>query len=79
MRMTSQEILDVEEEIVDSLDLIVESARMVQERFAGVGAPEDFVRTPEGVTLLDAITMRLQVIGESVKLLESDQNVWRYK
>jgi uncharacterized protein with HEPN domain len=52
---------------------------MVQERFAAVGAPDDFVRTPEGVTLLDAITMRLQVIGESVKLLESDQNVWRYK
>ena len=47
------------EEIVDSLDLIVESARMVQKRFAAVVAPDDFVRTPEGVTLLDAITMRL--------------------
>jgi uncharacterized protein with HEPN domain len=61
-----------EEEIIDSLDLIVESAKLVRERFSKVGAPDDFVRTPEGVTLLDAITMRLQVIGESVKKIQKN-------
>ncbi|PKN64817.1 MAG: toxin-antitoxin system antitoxin subunit [Deltaproteobacteria bacterium HGW-Deltaproteobacteria-15] len=58
------------EEIIDSVELIVESIGLVQERFLNIGEPDDFVRTPEGVTLLDAIVMRLQVIGESVKQIQ---------
>jgi uncharacterized protein with HEPN domain len=60
-----------EEEILDILDLMLESIRLVQERFSGIGVPDDFVSTPEGVTLLDAISMRLQVIGESVKRIQT--------
>ena len=58
------------EEIIDSLDLIIESARLVQERFLKIREAEDFVSTSDGVTLLDAIAMRLQVIGESVKQIQ---------
>ena len=58
------------EEIIDSLELIVESIQLVQERFLNISEPDDFVRTSEGVTLLDAIAMRLQVIGESVKQIQ---------
>ena len=59
-----------EDEIIDSLDLMAESIHLVQERFSRIRVPDDFALTPEGVTLLDAISMRLQVIGESVKQIQ---------
>jgi uncharacterized protein with HEPN domain len=55
-----------ENEISDALDLIVESIGLIRQRFSSIGAPDDFVSTSEGITLLDAISMGLQVIGESV-------------
>ena len=58
------------DEIIDDLDLMVESMRLVQDRFSRIRGPDDFLLTPEGVTLLDAISMRLQVIGESVKQIQ---------
>jgi uncharacterized protein with HEPN domain len=58
------------DEMLDSLDLIAESLDLVQERFSRIRVAEDFVNTSEGVTLLDAISMRLQVIGESVKQIQ---------
>jgi uncharacterized protein with HEPN domain len=58
------------DEMIEILDLIAESIRLVQERFSGIRGADDFVNTPEGVTLLDAISMRLQVIGESVKQIQ---------
>ncbi|MDZ7699471.1 MAG: DUF86 domain-containing protein [Deltaproteobacteria bacterium] len=60
-----------EDEIIDVLDLIIESIGLVQSRFREIGESDDFVSTSNGVTLLDAIAMRLQVIGESVKRLEN--------
>jgi uncharacterized protein with HEPN domain len=59
-----------EDEIIDSLDMMAESIHLVQERFSRIRLPDDFALTPEGVTLLDAISMRLQVIGESVKQIQ---------
>ncbi|MBW1802808.1 MAG: DUF86 domain-containing protein [Deltaproteobacteria bacterium] len=59
-----------EDEILDILDLMLESISLVQVRFARIGESEDFVSTSDGVTLLDAISMRLQVIGESVKRIQ---------
>jgi len=56
-----------EDEVLDTLGLMLESIKLVQERFSAIRTPEDFVTTSRGVTLLDAISMRLQVIGESVK------------
>jgi uncharacterized protein with HEPN domain len=58
------------DEMIDRLDLIAESIDLVQERFSRIQVADDFVNTSEGVTLLDAISMRLQVIGESVKQIE---------
>jgi uncharacterized protein with HEPN domain len=58
------------DEIIDILDLMIESIHLVQERFSRIRVPDDFVLAREGVTLLDAISMRLQVIGESVKRIE---------
>lgn len=59
-----------EDEILDVLDLMLESISLVQVRFTKIGESEDFVSTSDGVTLLDAISMRLQVIGESVKRIQ---------
>ena len=59
-----------EGDIADILDLLLESIILVQERFTMITQPDDFVSTSEGVTVLDAISMRLQVIGESVKRIQ---------
>jgi uncharacterized protein with HEPN domain len=66
----------LEDEIGDILDLMLESIKLVQERFSRMRNPDDFVSTPEGVTLLDAISMRLQVIGESVKRIQKRNPVF---
>lgn len=57
-------------DILDILNFMFESIRMVEERFSKIGVSEDFISTPNGITLLDSISMRLQVIGESVKQIQ---------
>ena len=65
-----------EGEIVDIPDLMIESIDLVQKRFEEIHESDDFVSTSNGVTLLDAISMRLQVIGESVKRIQKrDQSL----
>ena len=51
----------------DNLQIILESIELVEERFSKINQADEFVTGPEGVLLLDAISMRLQVIGETVK------------
>jgi uncharacterized protein with HEPN domain len=43
---------------------------LVQERFSKILEAADFVGSTEGVILLDAISMRLQIIGELVKKIQ---------
>jgi uncharacterized protein with HEPN domain len=58
-------------EIVDViLETILDSINITEGRFTKITQPDDFVLSEEGVTLLDAISMRLQVIGEQIKKLE---------
>ncbi len=59
-----------EDEITDNLDLMIESIALVQQRFSKILEAADFADSTEGVTLLDAISMRLQVIGELVKKIQ---------
>jgi len=58
------------EELTDLLDQIFHSIQLVSVRFSRIDTPDELVSSPEGVTLLDAISMRLQVIGESVKRIQ---------
>ena len=51
----------------DNLQIILESIILIEERFSKVDVPDKFVTSPEGVLLLDAVAMRLQVIGELTK------------
>jgi uncharacterized protein with HEPN domain len=59
-----------EEEIVDYLDLMLDSIALIEGRFATMHSPDEFVQSMDGMTLLDAISMRLQVIGESVRKIQ---------
>jgi uncharacterized protein with HEPN domain len=59
-----------EQEIVDYLDLMLESIKLIESRFLKIRLPVEFVQSADGITLLDAISMRLQVIGESVRKIQ---------
>jgi len=58
------------DEVLDCVDLMLESVRLVEDRFAEVRSAKEFVQSAGGATLLDAIAMRLQVIGESVRKIQ---------
>jgi uncharacterized protein with HEPN domain len=56
-----------ENQIIDYLEIMLESIELIEERFSRIRASEDFVNSPDGVTILDSVSMRLQVVGESVR------------
>ena len=56
--------------IGDYLKIILEAIDLIEKRFERMTDPEDFVKSTDGVTLLDSISMRLQVIGETVKKID---------
>jgi uncharacterized protein with HEPN domain len=55
------------------LDFILESLRLIKRRFNGVTSSDDFLDNDEGLDKLDAISMRLQSIGEALKNLDKRQ------
>ena len=59
-----------EEEIADCLALMLESIKLIEMRFQKAESADEIVQSSEGITLLDAIAMRLQVIGESVRKIQ---------
>ena len=59
-----------EEEIADYLDLMLESIKLIEGRFLKIQLADEFVLSGDGITLLDSISMRLQVIGESVRKIQ---------
>ncbi len=56
-----------EAELFDYLELMLHSIELIESRFQKIRIPDDFVESSDGITFLDAISMRLQVIGESVR------------
>jgi uncharacterized protein with HEPN domain len=59
-----------DEIIFENLQLISESIDLIVERFSKVKHPDDFVLNESGVLILDAIAMRLQVVGELLKKID---------
>jgi uncharacterized protein with HEPN domain len=55
------------DEIMNNLRLIIKSIDLVNARFLRISHPDDLVSSESGVIILDAIAMRLQVIGELLK------------
>lgn len=55
---------------------ILQSLEMIKKRFDTIKTPDDFELSNEGVTLLDSISMRLQVVGELLKKIDKHDNTF---
>lgn len=65
------------EEIADYIDFMLESIELIETRLLKIEVPEEFVQSSDGITILDAISMRLQVIGETVrKIQKAEPSFW---
>jgi len=62
----------IDEIISENLFLISESIELILNRFANIRKPDDFVLDDNGVTILDSIAMRLQVVGELLKKIDHE-------
>lgn len=64
----------LDEITVENLQLISESLDLINKRFSNITQPDDFVLDDSGVMILDAIAMRLQVVGELLKKIDKKNN-----
>jgi uncharacterized protein with HEPN domain len=55
---------------LELLKFVLESIGMIKNRFEPIKSSDDFMQTQEGITRLDAISMRLQSIGEALKNID---------
>lgn len=60
-------VLDRCDQIVESIDLIMQWSKSIQ-------IPNDFLLSPEQVLIFDGCIMRLQIIGESIKKIDECTN-----
>jgi hypothetical protein len=58
------------DEIADYLDLMLDSIALIESRFLKIDVADEFVLSSNGITFLDAISMRLQVVGELVRKVQ---------
>lgn len=56
--------------ILESLEIIADAIELISTRFEEIENPNDFILSHNNLTLVDAITMRLQVVGEKIKKIE---------
>lgn len=52
------------------LQFILDSIGMIKKRFDGITSSDDFMHSEDGIFRLDAISMRLQSIGEALKNID---------
>ena len=52
------------------LEFILESISLIKKRFDGILNSDDFLASDDGLMRLDAISMRLQSIGEALKNID---------
>lgn len=52
------------------LNFILNSLKMIKDRFEGINNSDEFIYSKDGMTKLDAISMRLQSIGEALKNID---------
>ena len=68
------------------IGFILTSIELIRRRFQGINSGDDFLDSEEGLDKLDAISMRIQSIGEALKNLDrrerellrkvADQQYW---
>ncbi len=64
----------LKEEIIEQLNLILDSIRIIRERSLDIHTVSDYLSTPWGVTILDANLMRIQFIGETALAIDRKTN-----
>ena len=50
--------------------IIIESIELIENRFIKIDSADDFVSCEDGILILDAVSMRLQIIGELLKKID---------
>ena len=53
--------------VKELLGFIIQSLNLIKRRFDPISKSDDFLDTDDGLDKLDAISMRLQSIGEALK------------
>ena len=64
----------LEDVIRENLQIIIESIGLIEERFEKINSADDFVSNAHGTFVLDAISMRLQIVGELFKKIDKIDN-----
>ena len=59
-----------DELIIENLHGIADAIELIKNRFSTIVVADDLVMSPGGVLILDAICMRLQIIGELLKKIQ---------
>jgi uncharacterized protein with HEPN domain len=68
----------LEDVIRENLKVIIESIALIEERFEKINSADDFVSNSHGTFVLDAISMRLQIVGELIKKIDKiDDSLFR--
>jgi len=62
----------LDDRIRDNLQIIMESIVLIENRFFKINSADDLVSSEGGVLILDALAMRLQVIGELLKKIDNE-------
>lgn len=60
--------------LLDSLENIENLLLLIQSRTSAIASAEDYLSSPEGMLLLDAVCMNLIALGETVKGLNKFTN-----
>jgi uncharacterized protein with HEPN domain len=64
----------LEDVVRENLKVIIESLAIIEERFEKINSADDFVSNSHGIFVLDAISMRLQIVGELIKKIDKIDN-----
>lgn len=57
-------------EIIELLDMILDSINVIQERTSHIKCGDDFLLSPDNMFTLDGVCMKLIFIGESIKNID---------
>jgi uncharacterized protein with HEPN domain len=56
--------------INENFRIIAESIKLIEDRFERITLSDDFVSNADGIFVLDAISLRIQIIGELLKKID---------
>ena len=60
--------------INENFRIIAESIKLIEDRFERITLSDDFVSNADGIFVLDAISLRIQIIGELLKKIDKIDN-----